>query len=118
MLDRARAQEKRGYRYSYDMLGESARTARDAERYDRAYRAAIAAIGRASAGRGPIEGPGISVKLSALHPRYEFAQRHRVMAELVPRLAATIRGHSVCPRAISRDTAVTAWQAAESELAQ
>ena len=90
-LDRARAQEKRGYRYSYDMLGESARTARDAERYDRAYRAAIAAIGRASAGRGPIEGPGISVKLSALHPRYEFAQRHRVMAELVPRLAALAR---------------------------
>jgi RHH-type transcriptional regulator, proline utilization regulon repressor / proline dehydrogenase / delta 1-pyrroline-5-carboxylate dehydrogenase len=90
-LDRARAQEKRGYRYSYDMLGESARTARDAERYDSAYRAAIAAIGRASAGRGPIEGPGISVKLSALHPRYEFAQRHRVMAELVPRLAALAR---------------------------
>ena len=90
-LDRARAQEKRGYRYSYDMLGESARTVRDAERYDRAYRAAIAAIGRASASRGPIEGPGISVKLSALHPRYEFAQRHRVMAELVPRLAALAR---------------------------
>src|SRR4051794_15514211 len=87
-LDRARGPEKRGYRYSYDMLGESARTARDAQRYDRAYRAAIAAIGRASAGRGPIEGPGISVKLSALHPRYEFAQRRRVMAELVPRLAA------------------------------
>ncbi|HEX4569249.1 MAG TPA: bifunctional proline dehydrogenase/L-glutamate gamma-semialdehyde dehydrogenase PutA [Dongiaceae bacterium] len=87
-LERARAMEKKGYRYSYDMLGEAARTARDAERYDRAYRAAIAAIGRASQGRGPIEGPGISVKLSALHPRYEFAQRHRVMAELAPRLAA------------------------------
>jgi RHH-type proline utilization regulon transcriptional repressor/proline dehydrogenase/delta 1-pyrroline-5-carboxylate dehydrogenase len=87
-LERARAMEKKGYRYSYDMLGEAARTARDAERYDRAYRAAIAAIGRASQGRGPIEGPGISVKLSALHPRYEFAQRHRVMAELAPRLTA------------------------------
>jgi RHH-type transcriptional regulator, proline utilization regulon repressor / proline dehydrogenase / delta 1-pyrroline-5-carboxylate dehydrogenase len=90
-LERARAMEKKGYRYSYDMLGESARTARDAERYDRAYRAAIAAIGRASAGRGPIEGPGISIKLSALHPRYELAQRQRVMAELVPRLAALAR---------------------------
>ncbi|HEY2891021.1 MAG TPA: bifunctional proline dehydrogenase/L-glutamate gamma-semialdehyde dehydrogenase PutA, partial [Dongiaceae bacterium] len=87
-LERARANEKRGYRYSYDMLGESARTMKDAERYDRSYRAAIAAIGRAAAGRGPIEGPGISVKLSALHPRYEFAQRHRVMDELVPRLVA------------------------------
>jgi RHH-type proline utilization regulon transcriptional repressor/proline dehydrogenase/delta 1-pyrroline-5-carboxylate dehydrogenase len=87
-LERARANEKRGYRYSYDMLGESARTMKDAERYDRSYRAAIAAIGRAAAGRGPIEGPGISVKLSALHPRYEFAQRRRVMEELVPRLTA------------------------------
>ncbi len=90
-LERARGPEKRGYRYSYDMLGEAARTARDAERYDHAYRHAIAAIGRASQGRGPIEGPGISVKLSALHPRYEFAQRARVMAELVPRLAALAR---------------------------
>ncbi len=91
-LDRARAQEKRGYiAIPTTCWARSARTARDAERYDRAYRAAIAAIGGASAGRGPIEGPGISVKLSALHPRYEFAQRHRVMAELVPRLAALAR---------------------------
>src|SRR5260221_6110531 len=73
-LDRARALEKRGYRYSYDMLGESARTAGHAEGYDHAYRAAIAAIGRAADGRGPIASPGISVKLSALHPRYEVSQ--------------------------------------------
>src|SRR4029077_520496 len=90
-LERARSTEKRGYRYSYDMLGESARTANDAERYDRSYRAAISAIGRAAAGRGPIEGPGISVKLSSLHPRDEFAQRRRVMEELVPRLTALAR---------------------------
>src|SRR5438874_6170230 len=90
-LERARGAEKRGYRYSYDMLGESARTAKDAERYDHSYRAAIAAIGRAASGRGPVEGPGISVKLSALHPRYEFSQRRRVMNELVPRLAALAR---------------------------
>ncbi|MEA2783158.1 MAG: RHH-type transcriptional regulator, proline utilization regulon repressor / proline dehydrogenase [Rhodospirillaceae bacterium] len=90
-LERARGPEKRGYRYSYDMLGEAARTAKDAERYDRSYRSAIAAIGRAAAGRGPIEGPGISVKLSALHPRYEFAQSHRVMDELVPRVVALAR---------------------------
>src|SRR5215471_10684362 len=87
-LERARAMEKKGYRYSYDMLGEAARTGRDAERYDRAYRAAIRAIGAAAGRRGPIESPGISVKLSALHPRYESAQAHRVMAELVPRLIA------------------------------
>ncbi|MFO1062188.1 MAG: bifunctional proline dehydrogenase/L-glutamate gamma-semialdehyde dehydrogenase PutA [Dongiaceae bacterium] len=87
-LERARAQEKRGYRYSYDMLGEAARTAADATRYDAAYRNAIAAIGKAAAGRGPVASPGISVKLSALHPRYELAQRARVLAELVPRVTA------------------------------
>src|SRR5258707_11731518 len=70
------------------MVGDASRTATDAERYDRSYRAAIAALCRAGAGRGPIDGPGISVKLSALHPRYEFAQRRRVMEELVPRLTA------------------------------
>jgi RHH-type proline utilization regulon transcriptional repressor/proline dehydrogenase/delta 1-pyrroline-5-carboxylate dehydrogenase len=85
-LERAEAAEARGYRYSYDMLGEAARTAADAQRYFDAYEKAIAAIGKASAGKGPIKGPGISIKLSALHPRYEFAQRERVMGELVPRI--------------------------------
>ena len=87
-LDRAKADEKRGYRYSYDMLGEAAHTMADADRYFEAYQAAIAAIGKAAAGRGPIAAPGISVKLSALHPRYEFAQRQRVIAQVVPRLKA------------------------------
>jgi RHH-type proline utilization regulon transcriptional repressor/proline dehydrogenase/delta 1-pyrroline-5-carboxylate dehydrogenase len=85
-LDRAQAMERKGYRYSYDMLGEAARTAQDAVRYFDSYQKAIAAIGKAAAGRGPIASPGISVKLSALHPRYELAQRHRVLGELVPRL--------------------------------
>ncbi len=85
-LDRAKDKEKRGYRYSYDMLGEAARTMDDADRYFKSYSMAIAAIGKSAAGRGPVDGPGISVKLSALHPRYEFAQRDRVMGELVPRL--------------------------------
>jgi RHH-type proline utilization regulon transcriptional repressor/proline dehydrogenase/delta 1-pyrroline-5-carboxylate dehydrogenase len=87
-LDRAKPAEKEGYRHSYDMLGEAARTMVDAERYFESYQNAIAAIGKAAAGRGPIDAPGISVKLSALHPRYEFAQSQRVMAELVPRLRA------------------------------
>jgi RHH-type transcriptional regulator, proline utilization regulon repressor / proline dehydrogenase / delta 1-pyrroline-5-carboxylate dehydrogenase len=85
-LERARGPEERGYRYSYDMLGEAACTAADAQRYFDSYLSAIEAIGKAAAGRGPDTSPGISVKLSAIHPRYEFAQRERVLAELVPRL--------------------------------
>ncbi|MFI4986558.1 MAG: bifunctional proline dehydrogenase/L-glutamate gamma-semialdehyde dehydrogenase PutA, partial [Alphaproteobacteria bacterium] len=87
-LERAKAEEGLGYRHSYDMLGEAARTARDAEHYLEAYDRAITALGVAAAGRGPIASPEISVKLSALHPRYEFAQRERVLRELVPRTLA------------------------------
>ena len=87
-LERARGDEARGYRHSFDMLGEAARTAADAERYFEAYQTAIRAIGKAGAGRDVIESPGISVKLSALHPRYELAKRTRIMTELVPRLTA------------------------------
>jgi RHH-type proline utilization regulon transcriptional repressor/proline dehydrogenase/delta 1-pyrroline-5-carboxylate dehydrogenase len=86
-----RAADHQDYRHSFDMLGEAARTAEDAGRYFDAYAQAIAAIGAASAGKGPVEGPGISVKLSALHPRYELAQQRRVMAELAPRLAELCR---------------------------
>jgi len=86
-LERARPAERHGYRHSYDMLGEAARTAADAGRYHAAYREAIAAIGATVAGRDVEAAPGISVKLSALHPRYEMAQRERVMGELLPRLA-------------------------------
>ncbi|MFS0758349.1 bifunctional proline dehydrogenase/L-glutamate gamma-semialdehyde dehydrogenase PutA [Noviherbaspirillum sp. 1P10PC] len=85
-LAHGRANEARGYRYSFDMLGEAALTMDDADAYYRLYEEAIHAIGRASAGRGIRQGPGISVKLSALHPRYSVAQRERVMAELLPRL--------------------------------
>lgn len=85
-LERAKTNEALGYRYSYDMLGEAAKTANDAENYFKSYQQAIAAIGKASADLDPIHGPGISVKLSALHPRYELAKRERVMDELVPRL--------------------------------
>ena len=85
-LDRARENEAHGYRHSYDMLGESAHTGRDAERYFHAYQNAIAAVGRESAGRGFVDGPGISIKLSALHPRFEFAQRRRLVGELIPRV--------------------------------
>lgn len=87
-LKRARPLEARGFRYSYDMLGEAATTAADADRYYRDYEQAVRAIGEASAGRGIYDGPGISIKLSALHPRYVRAQAARVMAELLPRVKA------------------------------
>ncbi len=87
-LKRARPLEERGFRYSYDMLGEAATTAADAERYYKDYETAIHAIGLASAGRGIYEGPGISIKLSALHPRYVRAQADRVMTELLPKVKA------------------------------
>src|SRR5690606_12859377 len=73
------------------MLGEAARTMNDARRYFKHYRNAIAAIGKEAGGRGPIHSPGISVKLSALHPRYEIGNADRVMDELVPRLKALAR---------------------------
>ncbi|SEJ84495.1 L-proline dehydrogenase /delta-1-pyrroline-5-carboxylate dehydrogenase [Pseudomonas linyingensis] len=78
--------ESKGFRYSYDMLGEAALTDEDAKRYLASYEQAIHAIGKASHGRGIYEGPGISIKLSALHPRYSRAQHERVMDELYPTL--------------------------------
>jgi RHH-type proline utilization regulon transcriptional repressor/proline dehydrogenase/delta 1-pyrroline-5-carboxylate dehydrogenase len=90
-LRNAAAREPQGFRYSYDMLGEAALTAHDAARFLQAYEQAIHAIGRAAAGRGIHEGPGISIKLSALHPRYSRAQVARVMTELLPRLAGLAR---------------------------
>jgi RHH-type proline utilization regulon transcriptional repressor/proline dehydrogenase/delta 1-pyrroline-5-carboxylate dehydrogenase len=85
-LANARRLEARGFRYSYDMLGEAAVTAADAARYCAAYEEAIDAIGKAAGSSGIYEGPGISIKLSALHPRYCRAQRERVIAELLPRV--------------------------------
>ncbi|MCZ8317012.1 bifunctional proline dehydrogenase/L-glutamate gamma-semialdehyde dehydrogenase PutA [Phreatobacter sp.] len=81
-----RAGAARRFRYSYDMLGEGARTAADAERYLASYLAAIAAIGRTAGNEALPNRPGISVKLSALHPRYEAVSGARVMRELVPKL--------------------------------
>lgn len=87
-LKRSRVQEAKGFTYSYDMLGEAATMAADAARYYRDYEQAIHAIGKASAGRGVYAGPGISIKLSALHPRYSRSQAGRVMGELMPRVKA------------------------------
>ena len=90
-LDRVRPLEQKGFRYSFDMLGEAAMTAEDAARYLADYEHAIHAIGRRDAGRGVVDGNGISVKLSALHPRYHWSQPDRVLAELLPRLLQLCR---------------------------
>jgi len=111
----ARSQEDdaaRAYRYSFDMLGEGARTADQAARYFDSYRAAIAAVGASSRETDVRLRPGISVKLSALHPRYETGQRSRVMDELVPRVVA------LCEDAAKRNIGLTidAEEAARLEL--
>src|SRR5258706_1527840 len=94
-LENGRPWVARGFRYSYDMLGEAAITADQAVRYLADYDQAIRRIGESAAGRGVYQGPGISVKLSALHPRYSRSQIERVQAELYPPLKAlTVLAHS------------------------
>jgi len=83
-LQQARKLEAQGFSYSYDMLGEAALTAEDAAGYLAAYEAGIHAIGAAAQGRSLYDSAGISIKLSALHPRYSRAQYQRVMSELYP----------------------------------
>ncbi|HEX6793732.1 MAG TPA: bifunctional proline dehydrogenase/L-glutamate gamma-semialdehyde dehydrogenase PutA [Casimicrobiaceae bacterium] len=93
-IEEAVARSDAKWRHSYDMLGEAAVTAGDAERYFDAYRHAIATIGEARARGGEASvfaSPSVSVKLSALHPRYEYPQRERVLAELVPSVIALAR---------------------------
>ena len=102
-LARSRKGDGANYRYSFDMLGEAALTAADAARYLQSYREAIDAIGRTGpggsfAGADVYAAPSISIKLSALHPRYEHAKRERVLAELAPRileLAKLACGHGI-----------------------
>lgn len=96
------------YRYSFDMLGEAAVTADDAARYAAAYAQAIHAIGTHDRWRGVHKGNGISIKLSALHPRYTWSQRERVMHELLPRV------RHLCMLAKARDIGLTI-DAEESE---
>ena len=98
-LKRASSAQGRLFRYSYDMLGEGARTEADAKRYLASYADAIEAIGKAGGANPLPDRPGISVKLSALHPRYEATSQARVMEELVPRvllLARAAKRHDLC----------------------
>ncbi len=112
-LERAAVGQTHGYCYSFDMLGEAARTQEDADRYFESYDAAIAAIGK-NGGNGQtlFQRSGISIKLSALHPRYEHAKRTRVANELVPRLESLVK-HA---REVSVSVAVDAEEADRLDL--
>jgi len=91
-----------GVRFSFDMLGEGARTEADAMRYLRAYEGALDSIAKVQReAHTPMQADGLSIKLSALHPRYEDAQRERVMAELVPRV------WTLCQRAVAANLNLT-----------
>jgi RHH-type proline utilization regulon transcriptional repressor/proline dehydrogenase/delta 1-pyrroline-5-carboxylate dehydrogenase len=97
-LEHARPLEAKGFSYSYDMLGEAAMTAADAAHYADQYRQAIGAIGAANRGRFLHAGAGISIKLSALHPRYTYAQPRRLTHELLPLLRNLVelaRAHTI-----------------------
>ncbi|MFQ5993540.1 MAG: bifunctional proline dehydrogenase/L-glutamate gamma-semialdehyde dehydrogenase PutA [Acidiferrobacterales bacterium] len=91
-LARSHTPEHKEYLHSFDMLGEAALTGEDAERYFQSYLAAINAVGKAAgSAHGIFAAPSVSVKLSGLHPRFEFAKRERVLGELVPRLHALVK---------------------------
>ncbi len=109
-IEEALERTKHRWRYSFDMLGEAARTGADADRYMGAYRHAIGAIGRAAAGRGT--GFGISVKLSALHPRFEPLQA----ARCVPALVASLGALAGAARAAGIGLTVDAEEAERLEL--
>jgi RHH-type proline utilization regulon transcriptional repressor/proline dehydrogenase/delta 1-pyrroline-5-carboxylate dehydrogenase len=111
-IEEALGRADRRWRYSFDMLGEAAKTHADAERYRRAYVDAIGAIGRIAAGRGPVAGPGISVKLSALHPRYEPLQSGRC----VPALIETLTGLALTAKDANIGLTVDAEEADRLEI--
>lgn len=111
-LERGKARSGERPRYSFDMLGEGARTAADAKRYFDAYASAIETIGKAAGNQSLPDRPGISVKLSALHPRFEAISHDRVMAEIVPQLLDLAQ----CARAYDLNFTVDAEEADRLEL--
>ncbi len=90
-LKRSTEHKTKGFTYSYDMLGEAAMTMADADSYYTDYERAIHAIGKAAQDQGIYESPGISIKLSALHPRYERSQSDRIISELLPKVRELAR---------------------------
>ena len=110
-LKNGRPEREKGYTYSFDMLGEAALTAEDAEKYMADYRKAIDTVG-AEPQVGPGPKPSISIKLSALHPRYEVAQRERVLTELF----ANVRELVIRARKLNVGISVDAEEADRLEL--
>lgn len=102
-LQRTQSEGNRGYRYSFDMLGEAALCAGDAERYFAAYSQAVTTLADPDRGGDVFSAPSVSVKLSALHPRYEAAQRERVLNELAPRVLALARQAKAAGIALTLD---------------
>ncbi|EOB3571188.1 bifunctional proline dehydrogenase/L-glutamate gamma-semialdehyde dehydrogenase PutA [Vibrio vulnificus] len=96
-----RPMRDKGFTYSFDMLGEAALTTADANKYFKDYLMAIEAVGRETYGNDTSPAPSVSIKLSALHPRYEVANEHRVMSELFDTLAQLLK------RAVELDVAIT-----------
>jgi RHH-type proline utilization regulon transcriptional repressor/proline dehydrogenase/delta 1-pyrroline-5-carboxylate dehydrogenase len=111
-IEEALARADRRLRYSFDMLGEAAKTYEDADHYRLAYLNAIGAIGGAGAGRDPIDGSGISVKLSALHPRYEPLQA----ARCVPALIGALTGLALAAKDANIGLTVDAEEADRLEI--
>ena len=109
---RGAAYAKKGYNFSFDMLGEAAHTAADAAKYFKDYETAIAEIARNASAARPVDNPGISVKLSALHPRYEFGKRARVLEEL----GASVRALAVQAKAANIGFNIDAEETARLDL--
>ncbi|MDT8399214.1 MAG: bifunctional proline dehydrogenase/L-glutamate gamma-semialdehyde dehydrogenase PutA [Pseudomonadales bacterium] len=103
-LERSHKKDHRAYRYSFDMLGEAALTSKDVDRYMEAYRAAIVGIGEHNQSTDIFAAPSISVKLSALHPRFEYAQKERVLREVSPRVLELARLAMARRMALTIDT--------------
>jgi RHH-type proline utilization regulon transcriptional repressor/proline dehydrogenase/delta 1-pyrroline-5-carboxylate dehydrogenase len=102
-IGNSREREARGFTFSYDMLGEAAMNAEDAARYLDEYERAVQVIGKASHRRGIYEGPGISIKLSALHPRYQRIKRARAMNELLPQVKGLVALAKSCDIGLNID---------------
>ncbi|SFA85212.1 L-proline dehydrogenase /delta-1-pyrroline-5-carboxylate dehydrogenase [Poseidonocella pacifica] len=115
-MKRAEGMEAKGYTYSYDMLGEAARTDHDALRYHESYMKAIQAIATACSHDDIRQNPGISVKLSALHPRYELAKREDVLDVLVPRLSSLTRAAAAAGMGLNIDAEEAARLALSLEV--
>ncbi len=109
---RGRGYSDKGYKFSFDMLGEAAHTSADAAKYFRDYETAITEIAKAAKADRPVDNPGISVKLSALHPRYEHGKRARVLAEL----GASIRTLAIQAKEANIGFNIDAEEAARLDL--